>query len=306
MTAPTRALRPQLDWGTALLLTVPPALWAGNAVVGRLLRDVASPMTLNFVRWLLALLLLAPLAARVLRRGSPLWAHWRRYAWLGLLGIGCYNALQYLALQTSTPLNVTLVGASMPLWMMATGALFFGQRITRQALSGALLSMAGVAVVLSRGQWRVLADLQLLPGDLYMMLATIAWAFYSWLLTRTHEPAGIRRDWAAFLMAQLAFGTVWSGLFSAGEWLLTPARFVWSWPLAAALMFIALGPALLAFRCWGEGVQRAGPNTAAFFVNLTPLFAALLSALFLGESPQAYHALAFALIVGGIVVSSRR
>lgn len=295
-----------LDLRTALLLTVPPALWAGNAVVGRLLRDVASPMTLNFVRWLFALLLLAPLAFAVLRRDSPLWPHWRRYAWLGLLGIGCYNALQYLALQTSTPMNVTLVGASMPLWMMATGALFFGQRITRQALAGALLSMAGVAVVLSRGQWRVLADLHLLPGDLYMMLATIAWAFYSWLLTRTHEPAPVRRHWAAFLMAQLVFGTAWSALFSAGEWLLTPARFVWSGPLAAAMVFIVLGPALLAFRCWGEGVQRAGPNTAAFFVNLTPLFAALLSALFLGESPQPYHAMAFALIVGGIVVSSRR
>ena len=281
-------------------------MWAGNAVVGRLLRDIASPMTLNFVRWALAFVLLLPLAAGVLRTGSPLWAHWRRYAWLGLLGIGCYNALQYLALQTSTPLNVTLVGASMPLWMMVTGALFFGHRITRYALIGAALSMAGVAVVLSQGQWQQLRQLQLVPGDLYMMLATIAWAFYSWLLTRTREPATVRQDWAAFLMAQLVFGTAWSALFSAGEWALTPARFVWSWPLLAALVFIAVGPALLAFRCWGEGVQRAGPSTAAFFVNLTPLFAALLSAMFLGESPRLYHALAFALILGGIVVSSRR
>lgn len=304
MTAPARPAK--VDLRTATLLTVAPLLWAGNAVVGRLLRDMASPMTLNFVRWLMALVLLAPLALAVLRPGSPLWPHWRRYAWLGLLGIGCYNALQYLALQTSTPMNVTLVGASMPLWMMATGALFFGQRITRQALGGALLSMVGVAVVLSRGQWQVLLDLKLLPGDLYMMLASVAWAFYSWLLTRTHEPAGIRRDWAAFLMAQLIFGTAWSALFSAGEWLLTPLRFEWSWSLAAALAFIVLGPALLAFRCWGEGVQRAGPNTAAFFLNLTPLFAALLSGLFLGEAPQGYHAVAFVLIACGIVVSSRR
>ncbi|RYF73382.1 MAG: DMT family transporter [Comamonadaceae bacterium] len=306
MTSSKNAARQRLDIRTALLLTVPPAMWAGNAVVGRLLRDMASPMTLNFVRWALAFVLLLPLAAGVLRAGSPLWPHWRRYAWLGLLGIGCYNALQYLALQTSTPLNVTLVGASMPLWMMATGALFFGHRITRYALLGALLSMAGVAVVLSRGQWQLLSQLQLVPGDLYMMLATIAWAFYSWLLTRTHEPATVRQDWAAFLMAQLVFGTAWSALFSAGEWAFTPARFVWSWPLAAALAFIAIGPALLAFRCWGEGVQRAGPSTAAFFVNLTPLFAALLSALFLGEAPQLYHAMAFALILGGIVVSSRQ
>ena len=78
------------------------------------------------------------------------------------------------------------------------------------------------------------------------------------------------------------------------------------WPLVAALLFIAIGPALMAYRCWGIGVQRAGPAVAGFFSNLTPLFAALLSAAFLGEAPSGYHAVAFALIVGGIVVSSRR
>ena len=74
----------------------------------------------------------------------------------------------------------------------------------------------------------------------------------------------------------------------------------------AALLCVAVGPAVLAYRCWGLGVQRAGPAIAGFFSNLTPLFAALMSAAFLGEMPRTYHALAFALIVGGIVVSSRR
>jgi drug/metabolite transporter (DMT)-like permease len=74
----------------------------------------------------------------------------------------------------------------------------------------------------------------------------------------------------------------------------------------SALAFVAVGPAVLAYRCWGEGVQLAGPAVAGFFSNLTPLFAALLSAAFLGELPHLYHVLAFALIVGGIVVSSRR
>ena len=80
----------------------------------------------------------------------------------------------------------------------------------------------------------------------------------------------------------------------------------WGWPLAAALLYVALGPAILAYRCWGMGVQRVGPAIASFFANLTPLFAALMSAAFLGELPQAYHGIAFALIVGGIMVSSRR
>ena len=125
--------------------------------------------------------------------------------------MGCYNALQYLALKTSTPLNVTLVASSIPLWMLATGALFFGARISRQQLLGAALSMAGVGVVLSRGEWAHLLELRLVTGDLYVLLATACWALYSWLLTRRAEPEAIRNDWAAFLMAQVVFGLCWTG-----------------------------------------------------------------------------------------------
>ncbi len=288
------------------MLVAAPLLWAGNAVVGRALHALISPSALNFIRWLLAFALLLPLAWRVLRPGSTLWPHWRRYALLGLFGIGSYNALQYLALQTSTPLNVTLVGSGMPVWMLIVGALFFGVPATRRQIAGVLLSVAGVLLVLSRGSWQQLLALRLVPGDLYMVLATISWAFYSWLLVRTTEPRDLRGDWAAFLMAQMVFGLGWSGAFAGVEWSLGQAQAHWGWPLAAGLAFIAIGPAVLAYRFWGAGVQRAGPVMGGFFINLTPLFAAVLSAAFLGERPQLYHAAAFALIVGGIVVSSRR
>lgn len=296
----------RLTPSTALLLAIPPLLWAGNAVVGRLVNDLVPPVTLNFMRWALAFVLMLPLAAWVLRRGSGLWSHWRRYALLGLLGVGCYNALQYLALKTSTPLNVTLVAASSPVWMLGIGALWFGQAVTGRQVLGAILSIAGVLVVLARGEWALLLAVRLVPGDVYVLLATAAWAVYSWLLVRPGDPPAIRADWAAFLMAQIVFGLGWSGLFSAGEWALTDARIQWGWPLAAALLFIAVGPAIIAYRCWGLGVQRAGPSVAGFFANLTPLFAAVMSAAFLRELPQLYHGVAFALIVGGIVVSSRR
>ncbi|MGF6351633.1 DMT family transporter [Variovorax sp. W2I14] len=298
--------QPRLTSLTVLLLTVPPLLWAGNAVVGRLVRELVSPLTLNFVRWVIAFVLLLPLAASVLRSGSPLWAHWKRYAVLGLLGIGLYNAFQYMALQTSTPINVTLVGSSLPLWMLAVGMLFFGARISTREIAGALLSMLGVLLVLSRGEWRQLVALRLVPGDLYMILGTIAWAFYSWLLARTHEPKQVRQDWAAFLMAQLVFGLAWSGALAAGEWTLTAAHIDLGWSLVAAMAFIGIGPAVVAYRCWGTGVQRAGPQAASIFMNLTPLFAAVLSAAFLREAPHWYHGVAFVLIVGGIVVASRR
>jgi drug/metabolite transporter (DMT)-like permease len=296
----------RLTPSTALLLTIPPLLWAGNAVVGRMVNGLVPPITLNFLRWALAFLLLLPLAAPVLRPGSGLWSHWRRYAVLGLLGVGCYNALQYLALKTSTPLNVTLVAASSPVWMLGVGALFFGQRVTARQLLGAVLSIAGVLVVLARGDWQQLLAVRLVAGDVYVLLATAAWAVYSWLLVRPGDPPAIRSNWAAFLLAQIVFGLGWSGLFAAGEWALTDAQIHWGWPLVAALAYVAVGPAIIAYRCWGMGVQRAGPSVAGFFSNLTPLFAALMSAAFLQELPHLYHGIAFALIVGGIVVSSRR
>jgi drug/metabolite transporter (DMT)-like permease len=295
----------RLDLRTALLLTVPPLLWAGNAVVGRLVNGLVPPVTLNFLRWAGAFLILLPLAAWVLRPGSGFWTAWKRYALLGLLGVGCYNALQYLALKTTTPLNVTLVAASTPVWMLIIGALFFGQRVSSRQCAGAVLSIAGVLLVLSRGDLDLLMQVRLVTGDFYVLLATASWAFYSWMLIRPGDPPTIRNDWAALLMAQVVMGLGWSGLFAAGELAAGHTHFEWGWPLVAALAYIAVFPAVVAYRCWGLGVRRVGPSIAGFFSNLTPLFAALMSAAFLGEPPRLYHAAAFVLIVGGIAVSSK-
>jgi drug/metabolite transporter (DMT)-like permease len=151
-----------------------------------------------------------------------------------------------------------------------------------------------------------LLGLRLVAGDLYMILATIAWSFYSWMLLQPKDVPALRADWAAFLLAQVAYGLLWSAAFTGAEWALDSRAIAWSAQVGAALLFVALGPAVLAFALWGAGVRRAGPSIGAFFVNLTPLFTALLSSAFLGELPHAYHVLAFALIVGGIVVSARR
>ncbi len=291
----------------ALLLVIPPVMWAGNAVVGRMVAPLISPMTLNLLRWALAFLILLPLAYRVLQRDSGLWPQWRRFALLSLFSIGGYNALLYLALNTSTAINVTLVGASTPVWMLLIGRLLFKAPVSRRQMVGSVLSIAGVLLVLGRGDWQVITHLHLVPGDLYVLLASIGWAAYSWLLAHpTPESAAIRADWSTFLLAQIVFGLGWSLAFTSGEWLLTPAHIAWSDELLAALAFIALGPAVIAYRTWGAGVARAGPAVAGFFINLTPLFTAVLSSVFLGEAPRLYHALAFVLIVCGILLSSRR
>ena len=297
--------RPALTPSTILLLTTPPILWAGNAIVGRLVRDAVPPMTLNLLRWTIALVVLLPLGRAALRHGSGVLANWRRYAMLGLLGVGLYNSLQYLALQSSTPINVTLVASGMPVWMLLVGRLFYGVPVKRKQVAGAALSIAGVLVVLCRGDIHQLLGLRLVIGDLYMILATIAWSFYSWMLMQQKDVPALRADWAAFLLAQVGFGVLWSAALAGGEWVLQDVRVDWSWAVGAALLYVALGPAVLAMRCWGAGVQRAGPSIGAFFVNLTPLFTALLSSAFLGEAPHLYHVLAFGMIVGGIAVSAR-
>ncbi len=215
------------------------------------------------------------------------------------------RSLQYLALQSSTPINVTLVASGMPVWMLLVGWLGFGVRIGARQMAGALLSVAGVLLVLSRGEWSALLAMRLVPGDVYMILATIAWSVYSWMLTRPKDPPALRADWAAFLLAQMIYGVLWSGLFAGIEAWRTPVSIAWSWPIAAALLYVAAGPALIAYRCWGAGVARTSPSMAAYFFNLTPLFAALLSSAFLGEVPHLYHAAAFVLIVGGIACSAR-
>lgn len=149
--------------------------------------------------------------------------------------------------------------------------------------------------------------MRLVAGDIYVLLASMAWAYYSWMLAHpTPESASLRSDCAAFLLGQIVFGLGWSVASTGAEWALTNAHIQWGWPLVSALAFIAVGPAVIAYGAWGAGVARAGPAVAGFFINLTPLFTALLSSAFLGESPQTFHAMAFVLIVSGIVLSSRR
>ncbi len=309
----------RIDARTALLMTLPPLLWAGNAIVGRLMVGQVPPLTLNAMRWTLAALILLALGWRVLQRPGRIVQRWHYLLPAGLLGVGAYNAFQYLALVTTTPLNVTLIAATMPVWMLSVGALFFGESVTRRQCIGAALCLAGALLVIARGSVAQLASLRLVPGDAYILVAVVAWAFYSWMLARPpasmREPArptvlqdGVERawSWSEFLLVQTLFGLLGAVAAAWGEQSLGAEPIRWTATTWLALVFVALGPSIVAYRCWGLGVARGGPALAAFFGNLTPVFAAVMSAAVLGEAPQVYHGLAFALIVAGIVWSSRR
>jgi drug/metabolite transporter (DMT)-like permease len=295
---------PQIPLSTVFYLSLATLLWAGNAIAGRVLVGSISPITLSAVRWGLAALLLLPLGWRILKPSSALWQNKSRFLVLGLLGVGSYNVLLYLALQTSTAINVTLIGASMPIWMLLIGAIFYQVRPTLLQLLGAVVSLVGVTVVLTRGEPASLLSMEVVMGDLLIMLATILWAFYSWMISRPGESTERQWPWAEFLMAQVLIGFLWTMLFEGAEIATGHAFIDLNYWTGTLILFVAIGPSLIAYRCWGLGVNGAGPTVAAFFANLIPLFTALLSAAILGDPPQLFHGLAFVLIVVGILVSS--
>jgi drug/metabolite transporter (DMT)-like permease len=297
---------PKLKLATIAYLLIATALWAGNAIAGRLLVGSVSPITLSAVRWGLAALLLLPLGWRVFKPDSALWQNKKRFILLGLFGVGSYNVLLYLALQTSTAINVTLIGASMPIWMLFIGAVWYQVKPTLLQLLGAIVSLIGVAIVLTRGELSALLSMEMVVGDLLIMLATILWAFYSWMLSRPGSSTERQWPWADFLMAQVLVGLLWTSFFDGFEIAMGHAHLELNAWTGSLILFVAVGPSLIAYRCWGLGVNGAGPTVAAFFANFIPLFTALLSAAMLGEPPQLFHGVAFALIALGIWVSSTK
>jgi drug/metabolite transporter (DMT)-like permease len=305
---------------TLSYLMLPPLMWASNAVVGRLSVSggdpLISPLTLNALRWAVTLVIVAPIVFVIARRRarstaaalagagatpeSPRRA-WRMYAMFGLLAVASYNALQYMALRTSGAINVTLIAASGPLFVLLIGRLFFHAPARRWAWIGAGLSLAGVLVVLTGGEWERLVRLRAARGDLLMVAATIVWALYSWLLRLRRPKVPV----LTLLMLQTAWGVALSVPVVAVEWLAGDFVLQLEPRTAAVVLWVAIGPSLVAYWCWDRGIARAGPLVPSFFANLTPLLAALMSAALLGEPPQAFHAVAFLLIVTGIVVSQR-
>ena len=295
-----------INLATVFYLTTATFLWACNAIGAKALVGSISPITLSAVRWGIAALILLPLGWRVFRPNSGLWQNKIRFLVLGLLGVGSYNVLLYLALQTSTAINVTLIGASMPIWMLFIGAMFYGVRPHLLQIVGAAISILGVAFVLTRGELHTILSMEAVPGDIFMLCATLLWAIYSWMISRPGRSNEREWPWAEFLMAQVFIGFLWAALFDGFELASGDAYMnlnYWEWAL---IIFIAIGPSLIAYRFWGTGVTKAGPTVAAFFANLIPLFTALLSTALLGQPPQLFNGLAFILIVSGIFISSIR
>ncbi len=292
----------RLDAATAAALTLPPLFWAGNAVVARMLVGDVPPVALSLARWVIAFMLLLPFVWQaVIRHRAAFVRHWRILLAIGPLGVGAYNTLQYIALQTSTPMATSLIASSSPVFILALGALVFGERARSAQWAGAALSVAGVVLVMARGDAANLTQLAFVPGDLIMLVANLTWTLYTWLL-RKHRPD---LPFAPLLLVQMAIGIAAIAPFAVLEAALSPARIEWSAGAVGAMVYMAVFPSLAAYWCWDLGIRRVGAVIPVYFANLTPVFAAVLSMWLLADPPRVYHVVALALIIGGIHLASR-
>jgi drug/metabolite transporter (DMT)-like permease len=288
---------------TLLVLTVPPLMWASNAIVGRMAAGTIPPLTLNFLRWVVALAVLLPFIFAQLKVDWSLGRqHWRLFAATGFLSTTCYNALQYLALITSSPINIALITAAGPIFTLLVGRAFFSAHIGRAAALGAVLSILGVAWVLLRGEIQNLTHVAFVSGDLFMLFAIGLWSVYTWLLRERpkamsgYSVLALQMIWGlAFAVPMVLAEVLWGGY--------PPVQ--WDAHALGMVVYVALGPALLAYICWQRAVALTGSQLPMFFLNLTPVFAAILAVLLLGEFPKSYHYIGLALIVLGIVLSNR-
>lgn len=288
---------------TLVVLTLPPLFWASNAIVGRMAAGAIPPITLNLLRWVVALLILLPFVFKQFRRD---WAitrkHWLLFAVTGFLSTTCFNSLQYLALISSSAINISLITASGPIFTLLVGRMFFKASIGRSAAIGAFVSLAGVAWVLIRGNPDNIARIAFVAGDLFMLLAVALWSLYTWLLR--DRPASM--SGYSVLTAQIIWGVIFAVPMVLAEMIWGGyAPVVWTSGVLSIVLYVAIVPALLGYLCWQKAVAQTGSQLPMFFLNLTPVFAALMSVLLLREFPEMYHFVGLGLIVTGIVLANR-
>lgn len=278
------------------LLVLPTLFWAGNALVGRATVGTIPPISLSFWRWALALALILPFTWReVVAHRRVFLDHWRAVVGMALTSVAAYNTLLYLALQTTTAINATLVSASLPVMILVLSRLWLAEPIRPPQAAGILVSAAGVLAVVSKGEAARLAGLHLSAGDGLVLAATLSWAVYSVMLRRYRLAVG----GLALLTVLIAVGLV--AILPLYLWELAQgARIAAGWTPWAAAGYAALFPSLLAYYFWNQGVAAVGAGVAGLYIYLTPLFTAALAVALLDERLRWFHGLGGGLIFGGI------
>src|SRR3954471_1449422 len=282
------------------LLALTNLLWAGNWVLGRALRDTFDPVSLNFWRWFIALIVLTPFGLRaVAGKGDVLRQHIGILALLALLSVPLFQTMVYQGLRTTTTINAVLLNSSAPVFMIACSWLVERERATPRQIAGMLISLAGIVIIMTRGEPSRLVELELHAGDAWILAGMPLWGLYSVLLKR--RPAELSGVGLLFVMALLGV-TMLAPFFLAHSMMAPPAAP--SFDAIVALVYVGIGASVIAFICWNRGVAIVGANAAGFTLHLLPAFGTLLAIVFLGEQFRVFHAAGIATILAGVLLAT--
>src|SRR5450631_241924 len=284
-----------------LLLSITALCWAGNAIVGRLAAGHIPPVTLSFLRWSLALLIILPFAWKHLKRDwGAIRDHLGIMIVLSITGIGAFNTLQYWSLEHTQALNTLLLQSAGPLFVAVWSLILLGVRLTLAQACGIALSLSGVLVILLHGDLTTLKNIEFNKGDIIFTVALVMFGLYSVLSLK-------RPQIHALSLIGFTFGCgaaclipllIWE-VFSRPAMELNASNLL-------SLLYVAIFPSIVAYLCFNRGVQLIGANRAAPFFHLVPVFGSAMAIVFLGERPQLFHFIGFALVLTGVFVASRK
>lgn len=279
----------------AALLALAAVAWAGNYVMGRAIAGEVPPAGLAVGRWLVAVLVMLPLACPHLRIDLPvLAARWRYMAVMGITGAGVFGTLQYAGLQYTTATNGGLISATSAVLIALAGGVLFGDRMTARQVAGLAISMMGALVIVAKGELTNLVGLRFNIGDLMILVTLVSWGVYCALLRL--KPA---THWSSFTITLFAVALVGNIPFAVGEYAFgRPVRF--TWPTVAAVAYTGVVSSVIGFIAWNRGVEIIGSQRAGVYLNLIPILTVLLAVLLLAERPQGFHFAACALVFMGL------
>ena len=288
-------------WANAYILLTSTALfWAGNAVVGRAVRDVFPPIGLAFWRWTIALVLILPFALPHLKRDrAALLGAWPVMVLLGTLGIGAFNSMLYTGLTQTSALNAMLLQSAQPGLILLVGAIVMGDRTTMRQIAGAVIAMLGVLAIIARGEPAKLLALRLNWGDLVIALAVFLWAIYSVFLRRKPAVHPLSFFAATLMVGSVVIAPFYLWELAHGERIVAVPE---SW---AALAYVALFPSILAYLFFNRAVELIGSASTGIYMNVTPVLGAGLAVLFLSETIRLFHLGGLAFILSGVLLAGR-
>ena len=272
--------------------------WAGNLAAGRLMRDAIGPGLLVCLRTALAVILLAAIARIFIPRVDHTAAPRAPVPWVLLLlmaatGLVGYQGLLYQALHTTGAFNAALINALGPLVTAMLAWAVYGTRLSTGAYAGILLSMIGVAVILSGGDWARLKSLHFGIGDVLMLLAVLLWAVYSLIGRKVMQQRSVIGTTALATGLALPLSLPWALIEHSWD------RVQWTAGLFGGLVYVAVFASVVAMLAWNRAVNLAGPAHASAAMNMMPLYALATSVFLLNEPFHLYQGMGGAMVVAG-------